>query len=91
MKEPRIGVYICKCGISIAATVNVPEVVAFASQLPNVTVAWQYKYTCSEPGQKIIQEDIRDWGVNRVMVAYCTPRMHEPTFQRVLAESGLNP
>jgi heterodisulfide reductase subunit A len=90
-EEPRIGVYVCECGVNIAATVNVSEVVRFAQGLPNVVVARQYKYTCSEPGQNMIEEDIRNLEVNRVVVASCTPRMHEITFQNVLAEAGLNP
>ena len=91
MDEPKIGVYICECGVNIAATVNVSELVRFTQGLPNVVVARQYKYTCSEPGQNMIKEDIRDLGINRVVVASCTPRMHEITFQNVLAEAGLNP
>jgi len=91
MEQSKIGVYICDCGINIAATVNVREVVAFASQLPNVTVAREYKYMCSEPGQNMIQDDIRELGLNRVVVASCTPRMHEVTFQNAVAEAGLNP
>ncbi len=91
MDEPKIGVYVCDCGINIAATVNVPDVVAFASRQPNVVVARESKYTCSEPGQKMIQDDIRELGLNRVVVASCTPRMHEATFQNAVAEAGLNP
>jgi heterodisulfide reductase subunit A len=91
MEEPRIGVYICECGINISATVDVEAVVKMAADLPGVTVARQYKYMCSEPGQEMIQEDIRTLGLNRVVVASCTPRMHEPTFQRAVAETGLNP
>ncbi len=91
MDEPKIGVYVCECGVNIAATVNVSEVVRFAQGLPNVAVARQYKYTCSEPGQNMIKEDIRNLGINRVVVASCTPRMHEVTFQNALAEAGLNP
>jgi heterodisulfide reductase subunit A len=91
MEEPRIGVYICECGINIAATVDVAAVVEMAAALPGVVVARQYKYTCSEPGQQMIEEDIRELGINRVVVASCTPRMHEPTFQRLLTQSGLNP
>ncbi len=89
--EIRIGVYICQCGINIAATVDVDEVVGFASRLPNVVVAREYKYMCSEPGQEQIKQDIQELNVNRVVVASCTPRMHEVTFQRVLDEAGLNP
>jgi heterodisulfide reductase subunit A len=91
MEEPRIGVYVCECGINIAATVDVPAVVEMAAKLPGVVVARQSKYTCSEPGQLAIQEDIHDLGLNRVVVASCTPRMHEPTFQRAIAAAGLNP
>ena len=91
MEQPKIGVYICECGINISATVNVREVVAFASRLPNVTGARQYKYMCSEPGQNMIKDDIRELGLERVVVASCTPRMHEPTFQTAVAEAGLNP
>lgn len=91
MEQPKIGVYVCDCGVNIASTVNVPEVIAFASRLPNVVVARQYQYMCSEPGQEMIQEDIRNLGLDRVVVASCSPRMHESTFQTALAEAGLNP
>ena len=91
MEEPRIGVYICECGVNIAATVDVPGVVEMASKLPGVVVARQHKYTCSEDGQVTIQHDIRELGLNRVVVASCTPRMHEPTFRRAVADAGLNP
>jgi len=91
MEQLKIGVYVCDCGVNIAATVNVPEVVKFASGLPGVTVAREHKYTCSDPGQKMIQEDLRTLGLNRVVVASCSPRMHEPTFQNAVASEGLNP
>ena len=89
--EKKVGVYVCECGINISATVDVAEVVRFASGLPNVAVARDYKYMCSEPGQEMIQQDIRELGINRVVVASCTPRMHEPTFQAAVAAAGLNP
>ena len=91
MEQPKVGVYVCECGINIAATVNVAEVVKFVQGLPNVTIARQSKYTCSEPGQNAIKDDIRELGLNRVVVASCTPRMHETTFQTTVAEAGLNP
>ncbi len=91
MEQPKIGVYICDCGINIAATINVTEVVNYAMRLPNVFVARENKYMCSEPGQHMIQDDIRELGINRVVVASCTPRMHEVTFQNAVAEAGLNP
>jgi heterodisulfide reductase subunit A len=88
---PKIGVYVCECGINIGAVVDVPEVVRFASGLASVAVAREYKYVCSEPGQNMIKNDIQELGINRVVVASCTPRMHEPTFQNAVAEAGLNP
>ena len=91
MEQPRIGVYVCDCGVNIAAKVNVPEVVEYAGGLPCVVVARENKYTCSQPGQEMIKKDIAEMGINRVVVASCSPRMHEPTFQAVLAEGGLNP
>jgi heterodisulfide reductase subunit A len=91
MEEAKIGVYVCQCGVNIAGMVDVASVVRFASGLTHVAVARDYKYMCSEPGQKMIQEDIQELGINRVVVASCTPRMHEITFQTVLDEAGLNP
>jgi heterodisulfide reductase subunit A len=90
-KTPRIGVFVCECGINIAATVDVEEVAEFAGELPGVVIARQSKYTCSEVEQRGIQEDIKKFGLERVVVASCTPRMHETTFQRLLSEVGLNP
>jgi heterodisulfide reductase subunit A len=90
-QTPKIGVYVCECGINIGAVIDVPEVVRFASGLPFVTVAREYKYVCSEPGQDMIKKDVEELGINRVVVASCTPRMHEPTFQHALADAGLNP
>lgn len=91
MEQPKVGVYVCDCGVNIASTVNVPEVVEFAQHLPNVVVARETKYACSQPGQNMIKDDIKNLGINRVVVASCTPRMHEPTFQNAVAEAGLNP
>lgn len=91
MEEPRIGVYVCECGVNIAATVDVEDVVEMVADLPGVVVARKHQYMCSEPGQNTIQDDIRDHDLNRVVVASCTPRMHEPTFQRALEGAGLNP
>ncbi len=89
--EPRIGVYICHCGNNIAGTVDVEAVTQFAQGLDSVVAARNYKFTCSEPGQNIIKEDIKDLGINRVVVASCSPTMHEPTFRRCCQEAGLNP
>jgi heterodisulfide reductase subunit A len=91
MDQPRIGVYVCDCGVNIAATVNVPQVVNSARELPYVVVARENKYMCSKPGQDMIKKDIKELELDRVVVASCTPRMHEPTFQTVLIESDLNP
>ncbi len=89
--EPRIGVYICHCGANIANVVDVSQVTEFAKGIPSVAVARDYKFMCSDPGQELIKADIRDLGINRVVVASCSPRLHENTFRRVLASAGLNP
>ncbi len=89
-EEPRIGVFVCHCGKNIAGSVNVEEVVEFASKLPHVVVAKDYMFMCSEPGQKLIKEAVAEHKLNRVVVAACTPKLHEPTFRRVLEEAGLN-
>ena len=83
--------YICHCGINIAATVDVEAVTAFAQTLPNVVVARDYTYMCSDPGQELIKSDIREHGLTHVVVASCSPRMHEPTFRGVVQEEGINP
>jgi len=87
----KIGVYVCHCGNNIAGTVDVAEVARWAAGLPDVTVARDYEFMCSSLGQELIKDDIRKLGLDRVVVASCTPRMHEPTFQRAVAEAGLNP
>ncbi len=89
--KPKVGVYVCHCGINIAGTVDVEAVTEFARQLPNVVVARHYQYMCSDPGQALIKQDIEELGLNRVVVAACSPRMHEPTFRAVVQEAGLNP
>ncbi|UCB59415.1 MAG: CoB--CoM heterodisulfide reductase iron-sulfur subunit A family protein [Thermoplasmatales archaeon] len=87
----KIGVYICQCGINISQTVDVEEVVKYASTLPSVEVARFYKYMCSDPGQELIKKDIKEMKLDRVVVASCSPRMHEPTFRAVLEDMGMNP
>ncbi len=89
--EPRIGVYICHCGSNIGGTVDVADVVRFAQGLDEVVVARDNKFTCSDQGQEIIKSDIRQLGLNRVVVASCSPTMHEPTFRRACQAAGLNP
>jgi heterodisulfide reductase subunit A len=87
----RIGVYICHCGINIAATVDTKAVADYAAGLPHVVVARDYMYMCSDPGQEMIKQDIRDYDLNRVVVASCSPQMHEVTFRTVVQEAGVNP
>ena len=89
--EPRIGVYVCHCGSNIAGTVDTEEVARFAQGLDSVVVARDYKFMCSDPGQELIKKDIRELGLNRVVVASCSPTMHEPTFRRACQEAGVNP
>ncbi len=89
--QPRIGVFVCDCGTNIAGKVNVPEVVEFASHLDDVIVAREYKFMCSDPGQELIKQNIKDHNLNRVVVASCSPLMHEQTFREVTFEGGLNP
>ncbi len=87
----KIGVYICHCGANIAGVVDVAEVARWAASLPDVAIARDYRFMCSSLGQELIRKDIQELGLDRVVVAACTPRMHEPTFQRALAGAGLNP
>ncbi len=90
-ENARVGVYVCHCGTNISGTVNVEAVTQFAASLPAVVVSRHYSYMCSDPGQALIADDIRNEGLNRVVVASCTPNMHEATFRRACAEAGLNP
>ncbi|MCB2149173.1 MAG: FAD-dependent oxidoreductase, partial [Deltaproteobacteria bacterium] len=87
----KIGFYICHCGINIAHKVRVQEVADFARGLRNVAVSRDYKFMCSDPGQEMIENDIRTFGLNRVVVASCSPRLHEKTFQGACQRAGLNP
>jgi heterodisulfide reductase subunit A2 len=87
----RIGFYICHCGINIAYKVRVAEVAAFALELSNVVVARDYKFMCSDPGQSMIEKDIADLGLTRVVVASCSPRLHGKTFMGACQRAGLNP
>jgi len=87
----KTGVYICHCGTNIAATVDVADVAEFARSLDGVVLARDYTYMCSDPGQDLIKQDITEHGLNRVVVASCSPLMHEPTFRRACKEGGLNP
>jgi len=90
-EEPRIGVFVCHCGTNIAGVITVPEVVEYAKTLPNVVYAENDLYTCSNDTQNRIKEKIAEHNLNRIVVASCTPRTHEPLFRNTLAEAGLNP
>ena len=89
-EEPRIGVFICHCGVNIGGVVNVPEVVKYAKTLPNVAYGEDNIYTCSEAGLSSIKEAVKKHNLNRVIVASCTPRTHEPLFRSACREAGLN-
>jgi len=89
--KPKIGVYVCRCGTNIAATVDVESLAVFAESLDGVVLAREYSYMCSDPGQELIQEDIRELDLNRIVVASCSPLMHEPTFRNTCEQVGLNP
>jgi heterodisulfide reductase subunit A len=91
VEDVRIGVYICQCGSNISAVVKVEDLVELVADLPGVIVARDHRYMCSGSGQDMIQTDIQRYNLDRVVVASCTPRMHESTFQRVLQKAGLNP
>ena len=89
-EDPRIGVFVCHCGINIGGIVNVPEVVQYVRTLPDVVYAEENLYTCSQDTQKKIKEKIKEQHLNRVVVASCTPRTHEPLFRETVREAGLN-
>ncbi len=90
-QEPRIGVFVCHCGTNIAGVVNVPDVTEYAKTLPNVVFATNNIYTCSNDSQELIKQKIKEYNLNRVIVASCTPRTHEPLFRNTVKEAGLNP
>jgi heterodisulfide reductase subunit A len=91
LAKVKTGVYVCHCGTNIAATVDVAAVTQYARSLEGVVISRDYTYMCSDPGQDLIKKDIQEYGLNRVVVASCTPLMHETTFRRACAEAGLNP
>ncbi|MHC4109519.1 MAG: FAD-dependent oxidoreductase [Planctomycetota bacterium] len=90
-EQPRIGVFVCHCGINIGGVVNVADVVEFAKDLPNVVHSEHSLYTCSQDNQQKIKETIKQHKLNRIVIASCTPRTHEPLFQDTIREVGLNP
>jgi len=89
-EDVRIGFFICHCGVNISSTVNVADVRDHVSKLPNVAVSQDYKFMCSDPGQDLIKNAIKTNKLNRVVVAACSPLMHEPTFRNACEKAGLN-
>ncbi len=87
----KLGVYVCHCGLNIAGTVDCEAVAEYAAGLEKVAVSRHDKYLCSEPGQKLIKNDIAEYGLDGIVVASCSPRLHEPTFRKCISEAGLNP
>ena len=87
----RIGFYICHCGINISYRVRVQEVAEYIATLPNVTISRDYLFMCSDPGQELIEKDIKTHDLTRIIVASCSPRMHEKTFREACRRAGLNP
>jgi len=90
-QQARVGVYVCHCGSNIAGVVDVVDVAKWAVHLPNVVVSREYKFMCSSLGQELIEKDIKELGLNRVVVASCSPQLHEPTFRNACLRAGLNP
>lgn len=90
-EKPRIGVFVCHCGLNIAGVIDVKELTEYAKTLPDVVYAKDNRYTCADPGQDEIRKAMKEHSLNRVVVAACSPRMHEPTFRKTCAEAGLNP
>jgi heterodisulfide reductase subunit A len=90
-EELRIGVFVCDCGLNIAGAVDTAAVTEYAKTLPDVVAVVRNRYTCADPGQNEIKNAIREYDLNRVVVASCTPLMHEPTFRACIASEGLNP
>ncbi|MFQ6072686.1 MAG: disulfide reductase, partial [Methanosarcinales archaeon] len=89
-EEPRIGVFVCECGVNIGGVVNCQAVADYIKDFPNVVTAVVNKYTCSDAGQEEIKKAIKDLNLNRVIVASCTPKTHEPIFRACVEEAGLN-
>ena len=89
-EEIRVGVFVCDCGLNIAGSVDTQAVTDFAAGLPDVVASVRNKYTCSDPGQNEIKNVVKEHNINRVVVASCSPRMHEPTFRACIEDVGLN-
>lgn len=89
--DVRIGTYVCHCGLNIGHVLDCKKLVERSKELPGVIIARDYPYLCSEPGQKIIKDDIKEFNLNRIIIAACSPRLHEQTFKEVLLSASLNP
>ena len=90
-QDIRVGVYTCRCGGNIGDVVNVDQVAEALQKLPNVVVTRTDMSLCSDAGQAMIEADIREHGINRVVIGACAPALHEQTFRRTVARAGLNP
>ncbi|MEE9192688.1 MAG: disulfide reductase, partial [Candidatus Aerophobetes bacterium] len=87
----RVGVFVCHCGTNISATVDVKKVTEVAKSLPGVRFTTDYRYMCSEPGQDLIQKMVKEHNLTRIVVAACSPSLHEKTFRTCTQNAGLNP
>ena len=87
----RVGVFVCDCGTNIASVVDTEKVAEYARQLPGVVYSTTYKYMCSDPGQELVRHAIQEQGLEQVVIASCSPRMHEKTFRRAVETGGINP
>ena len=87
----RVGVFVCDCGTNIASVVDTEKVAEYARQLPGVVYSTTYKYMCSDPGQELVRNAIQEQGLEQVVIASCSPRMHEKTFRRAVETGGINP
>ncbi len=90
-EETRIGVFVCECGTNIAGSVDCEALVKHSAGMPHVVFSIKNRYMCSEPGQQEIKKAIKEHKLNRVVIASCSPRMHEPTFRTCVSEEGMNP
>jgi heterodisulfide reductase subunit A len=90
-ESPRIGVYVCHCGLNIARTVDCEKIASESARIEDIVVSRDVQYACSEPGQQSIKEDIAEHSLDRVVIASCSPRLHEPTFRQLMTSAGLNP
>jgi heterodisulfide reductase subunit A-like polyferredoxin len=89
--KKRVGVFVCDCGTNIASVVDTERVAESAKQLPGVVYSTTYKYMCSDPGQELVRNAIQEQGLEQVVIASCSPRMHEKTFRRAVEAGGINP